>query len=58
MYAVVLTLGDDKRYAFFDKIPDDARLKALLRPIVISQGKWQAMFDMTAKKVVPNTRLP
>lgn len=58
MFAVVLTLGDHKRYVFhfFDKIPDDARLKALLRPIVISKGTWQAMFDMTALKVTPNRR--
>lgn len=58
MYAVVLTLGDDKRYIFhfFDKIPDDARLKTLLRPIVISQGRWQVMFDMTALQVTPNKR--
>jgi len=58
MFAVVLTLGDDKRYVFhfFDKIPDDARLKALLRPIVISKGTWQATFDMTALKVTPNRR--
>ena len=58
MYAVVLTLGDDKRYVFhfFDKIPDDARLKALLRPMVISKGTWQAMFDITAMKVTPNRR--
>ena len=58
MFAVVLTLGDDKRYVFhfFDKIPDDARLKALLRPIVINKGTWQAMFDTTALQVVPNRR--
>lgn len=58
MYAVVMTLGDDKRYIFhfFDKIPDDARLKALLRPIVISKGQWQAMFDMTMLSVTPNRR--
>lgn len=58
MFAVVLTLGDDKRYVFhfFDKIPDDARLKTLLRPIVISKGTWQAMFDTTALQVTPNPR--
>ena len=58
MYAVVMTLGDDKRYIFhfFNKIPDDARLKALLRPIVISKGQWQAMFDMTMLSVTPNRR--
>ena len=58
MFAVVLTLGDDKRYVFhfFDKIPDDARLKALLRPIVINKGTWQAMFDTTALQVTPNRR--
>jgi hypothetical protein len=58
MVAVVLTQGDDKRYVFhfFDKMPDDTRLKALLRPIVISKGRWQAMFDMSAMTVTPNTR--
>lgn len=58
MYAVVMTLGDDKRYIFhfFNKIPDDARLKALLRPIVISKGQWQAMFDTTMLSVTPNRR--
>lgn len=57
MYAVVLTRGDDKRYVFhfFDKIPNDTRLKALLRPIVISQGRWQVMFDTTATTITPNT---
>jgi hypothetical protein len=57
MYAIVLTRGDDKRYIFhfFDKIPTDDRLKELFRPITISQGREQVMFDTTQRRVLVPT---
>jgi hypothetical protein len=53
MYAIVLTRGDNKRHIFhfFDKIPTDDRLKELLRPITISQGREQVMFDAAQRRV-------
>ncbi|MFN9543697.1 MAG: hypothetical protein ACK55V_14465 [Alphaproteobacteria bacterium] len=58
MYAIVLTRGDDKRrvFHFFDKIPTDDRLKELLRPITISKGREQVMFDTTQRRVFAPTR--
>ena len=58
MYAVVLTRGNDKRHVFhfFDKIPTDDRLKELFRPITISQGREQVMFDTTQRRVMIPTR--
>ncbi len=53
MYVIALTRGDDKRHVFhfFDKIPTDDRLKELFRPITISQGREQVMFDATQRRV-------
>lgn len=53
MYAIAMTRGDTKRtiYHFFDRIPDDARLKSLLRPIVISQGKVLVTYDVKTGRV-------
>jgi hypothetical protein len=53
MYVIALTRGDDKRHIFhfFDKIPTDDRLKELFRPITISQGREQVMFDTTQRRV-------
>lgn len=53
MYVIALTRGDDKRHIFhfFDKIPTDDRLKVLFRPITISQGRQQVMFDTTQRRV-------
>jgi hypothetical protein len=58
MFALALTLGDDKRlvFHFFDKIPDDTRLKELFRPIVIGKGKWQVGFDTTKRQITPNAQ--
>jgi hypothetical protein len=54
MYVIALTRGDDKRHIFhfFDKIPTDDRLKELFRPITISQGREQVMFDTTQGRVL------
>jgi len=58
MYVIALTRGDDKRHIFhfFDKIPTDERLKELFRPITISQGREQVMFDTTRRRVFVPTR--
>lgn len=57
MYVIALTRGDDKRHIFhfFDKIPTDDRLKELFRPITISQGREQVMFDATQRRVLVPT---
>lgn len=54
MYAMVLTRGDDKRHVFhfFDRIPTDDHLKELFRPITISQGREQVMFDTTQRQLI------
>lgn len=58
MYVIALARGDDKRhiFSFFDKIPTDDRLKELLRPITISKGREQVMFDTTQRRVFAPTR--
>jgi hypothetical protein len=57
MFVIALTLGDDKRHIlhFFDKIPTDDRLKELFRPITVSQGREQVMFDTTQRRVLVPT---
>jgi hypothetical protein len=57
MYVIALSRGDDKRHVFhfFDKIPTDDRLKELFRPITISQGREQVMFDTTLGRVLVPT---
>jgi len=57
MYVIALTRGDDKRHIFhfFDKIPTDDRLKELFRPITISGGREQVMFDTAQIRVTKST---
>jgi hypothetical protein len=58
MYVIALTRGDDKRHIFhfFDNIPTDDRLKDLFRPITISQGREQVMFDTTLRQLIISGR--
>lgn len=57
MVAVVLTSGTDIRhvFAFFDKIPDDDRLKAMIPDIALGKAHWLVGFDVETRGVTPNT---
>jgi hypothetical protein len=57
MYAVVLGgRRADKRliFHFFDKLPDDERLKSLMRSIGEGKARWQVGFDVDTRVVTPN----
>jgi len=59
MYAVVLGgRRADKRliFHFFDKLPDDERLKSLMRSIGEGKARWQVGFDVDTRVVTPNVQ--
>lgn len=56
MFAVVLTGSNERRliFAFFDKLPDDERLKALMQSISARKARWLVGFDVKTRGVTPN----
>jgi hypothetical protein len=57
MRALVVTNGDDNRivFAFFDEVPDDERLKALIQTIASRKARWQVGYNVKTLDVTPNT---
>lgn len=60
MFVVALTgpSPSDNRlvFHFFDRVPDDERLKSLIAKIAAREARWQVGFDVKTKGVTPNTQ--
>jgi hypothetical protein len=56
MYVVALASDDEKRliFHFFDGIPDDARLKAMMQTIAAGNGRWLVGFNVNSREVIAN----
>lgn len=59
MFVVVFSSAESDRrliFHFFDRIPDDERLKSLMTKIVARETRWQVGFDVKTTGVTPNTQ--
>jgi hypothetical protein len=56
MYAVAIAAGSKRIiFAFYDELPDDDRLKALMQTMASTKARWLVSFDVTNGAVTPNS---